>query len=61
MRTFDEEHNSLVVVNELAQSTAENIDSEIKKILQVKMKIDFYKILEYFLYFRNPMKEPKIF
>lgn len=44
MRTFEDEHNSLVVVNELAQSTAENIDSEIKKILQVKIKIDIYKI-----------------
>ncbi|KAH9420747.1 ATP-dependent zinc metalloprotease YME1L isoform X1 [Dermatophagoides pteronyssinus] len=34
LRTFDEEHNSLVVVNELSNSTSELIDNEIKRILQ---------------------------
>lgn len=36
VRTFDDDHNSLVVVNDLSSSTAEMIDSEIKRILQVK-------------------------
>lgn len=35
MRTFEEDSSSLVVVNDLAPSTAEAIDSEIKKLLQV--------------------------
>ncbi|KAI2809749.1 ATP-dependent zinc metalloprotease yme1l1 [Blomia tropicalis] len=34
VRTFDDEHNSLVIVNEISDTTSENIDSEIKKILQ---------------------------
>ncbi|CAG2166289.1 unnamed protein product, partial [Oppiella nova] len=34
VRTFEDDHNSLVVVNDLAVSTTENIDSEIKKLLQ---------------------------
>ncbi|KAF7491547.1 ATP-dependent zinc metalloprotease YME1 -like protein [Sarcoptes scabiei] len=34
VRTFDDEHNSLVVMNELANSTTETIDNEIKRILQ---------------------------
>ncbi|XP_054162272.1 ATP-dependent zinc metalloprotease YME1L-like [Oppia nitens] len=34
VRTFEDDHNSLVVVNDLAASTSENIDSEIKKMLQ---------------------------
>lgn len=33
VRTFDDEHNSLVVVNDLGQTTTENIDSEIKRLL----------------------------
>lgn len=33
VRTFEEDHNSLVVVNELAPSTSESIDSEIKRLL----------------------------
>ena len=36
VRTFEEDHNSLVVVNEISDSTSEHIDSEIKKILQVR-------------------------
>ncbi len=35
VRTFDDEHNSLVVVNEISDTTTEHIDNEIKKILQV--------------------------
>jgi len=34
MRTFDDENSGLVVVNDLAASTSEAIDSEIKKLLQ---------------------------
>lgn len=34
VRTFDDEHNSLVVVNEISDTTTEHIDNEIKKILQ---------------------------
>ncbi|XP_065296505.1 ATP-dependent zinc metalloprotease YME1L isoform X3 [Dermacentor albipictus] len=33
VRTFDEDHSSLIVVNELAPNTAEVIDSEIKRLL----------------------------
>ncbi|KAH7640833.1 ATP-dependent zinc metalloprotease yme1l1 [Dermatophagoides farinae] len=34
LRTFDDDHNSLVVVNELSNLTSELIDNEIKRILQ---------------------------
>uniref|UniRef100_A0A224Z1M8 Metalloprotease m41 ftsh n=1 Tax=Rhipicephalus zambeziensis TaxID=60191 RepID=A0A224Z1M8_9ACAR len=33
VRTFDEDHSSLIVVNELAPNTAEVIDAEIKRLL----------------------------
>ncbi|XP_067138500.1 ATP-dependent zinc metalloprotease YME1L isoform X3 [Centruroides vittatus] len=33
VRTFEGEHNSLVVVNDLAPSTSESIDTEIKRLL----------------------------
>ncbi|XP_077562228.1 ATP-dependent zinc metalloprotease YME1L isoform X3 [Haemaphysalis longicornis] len=33
VRTFDDDHSSLIVVNELAPNTAEVIDAEIKRIL----------------------------
>uniref|UniRef100_A0A646QDM3 ATP-dependent zinc metalloprotease YME1 n=1 Tax=Hemiscolopendra marginata TaxID=943146 RepID=A0A646QDM3_9MYRI len=33
VRTFDDEHNSLVIVNDLGQSTTETIDAEIKRLL----------------------------
>jgi len=34
VRTFDDDRGGLVIVNDLASSTAEMIDSEIKRILQ---------------------------
>jgi len=34
IRTFEDDNSGLVVVNELAASTSEAIDSEIKKLLQ---------------------------
>jgi len=39
MRTFDDENSGLVVVNDLAASTTEAIDSEIKRLLQVSVDI----------------------
>ncbi|KAH8023070.1 hypothetical protein HPB51_010854 [Rhipicephalus microplus] len=33
VRTFDEDHSSLIVVNELAPNTSEVIDAEIKRLL----------------------------
>ncbi|KAG0445480.1 hypothetical protein HPB47_014767 [Ixodes persulcatus] len=35
VRTFEEDHNSLIVVNELSPNTSEIIDTEIKRILHV--------------------------
>lgn len=35
LRTFDQENNALVKVNDLSPATTEVLDSEIKKILQV--------------------------
>jgi len=37
IRTFEDDNSGLVVVNELAASTSEAIDSEIKKLLQVSI------------------------
>ena len=63
-RTIEQNNGSLVVVNDLSPQTAELIDSEIKRILQVivcnfKWKVAFNYIL--FCAYRNPMIEPKLF